>query len=710
MQFNLSGMEAGRRGRSITDDSVLLISCGIVLLYMGISAHFFPPHISRVVDLVEVALSAAIIAVVCKLALSLNNFAAVLVGLVFIFGMHGQGLYIAVDLVFVAVAISLGGRLQSIKSIEDVFVATLLGLTIIGAVVGWLLPFNVNYAQAYAVFAILTIFQGRQFVVQSIKLAGGLLDGESPTISSLALLVAATAIFAILLCWPLVNYDDLALHAGISSQLLKNGYYNFDASSQFWANMPWLNDVLHAIITVVSGHTLPGALNAIWLILSVGMIFFIVKNLGGEARLSLAISAVIVSQPMMNFLATSMQVELATLCYSLAVVAVLTRREQKLNGSVLVILLSGLLALKITGALLVAPVMLYALVTRRIDMDAKSLAKYLLLGFFVSIPSYLWSEVVSGNPILPLFNEIFKSRYFPIENFRDPSWGRGISFRKIFDLAVDSSKYGEIRPGTIGVLPWIFLILVVGALIDGSITWVAIVGLIPVVAMFYEINYYRYVFPYLSAAFVYYAAARIKSSRRLGLWIVCLASIAVINSAYWYAGRWDGGRLRGLFLYKTTTASMQNDIAPEVGLLSLAALLAAPERNYAILVSDPARPYISTGAGHAYTASWYDPTLQEKYGQALVGDNSERLHKFLVANGFRFVLASDDKTKNILAHDKLSRKIAVVQNAVLWEIDDAPLKSTLNIRRNYTKWCFWYHARDALCKREPFAPLDAAGG
>ena len=62
--------------------------------------------------------------------------------------------------------------------------------------------------------------------------------------------------------------------------------------------------------------------------------------------------------------------------------------------------------------------------------------------------AYAWR--ITGNPVFPYFNGIFKSPLFPVTNFESSLYPGGISVRDFFDLTFASGHYLEGGDGALG--------------------------------------------------------------------------------------------------------------------------------------------------------------------------------------------------------------------------------------------------------------------
>ena len=89
-----------------------------------------------------------------------------------------------------------------------------------------------------------------------------------------------------------------------------------------------------------------------------------------------------------------------------------------------VALLCGLsFAMKFTNVIFIAPVLLVYLWQNRKEIRATTFVVALIVGLLPAAPYLLYAYTSTGNPVYWTFNSIFKSPYYPDENFKDLRWG-----------------------------------------------------------------------------------------------------------------------------------------------------------------------------------------------------------------------------------------------------------------------------------------------
>ena len=163
------------------------------------------------------------------------------------------------------VALGIGTRLAD--GVRSPAIALLVGLAVLAALVGWLLPFPIHRRWVYLLLAALVIaWRARALMTLLRDSVSSLREGASRHPAWAILTIAATTVASLGLWLPSLNYDDNAVHLILQAQLLADGYYHLDVQSQSWAVAPWANNVLHAVAAMLAGHEGRAAIAGLWLL------------------------------------------------------------------------------------------------------------------------------------------------------------------------------------------------------------------------------------------------------------------------------------------------------------------------------------------------------------------------------------------------------------------------------------------------------------
>jgi hypothetical protein len=476
--------------------------------------------------------------------------------------------------------------------------------------VAWLLPFPLHQPLVYLIILAPTVFLLRREikVVARNSVAGWHAAVQAAPIAS-ACAVLFIGLASIGSWLPTVQFDDLAYHLGLPSQLVTLGYYRLDPRSQIWALAPWLGDVVQAIPQVLSGSDARGGVNAMWLAAAAALAFQFTTTLRAPASISWLSAALLASQPLFAALLGGMQAELPATVVTLALLVLAARGRTMPPARVTYLfgVLAGLLlGLKIGFIAILVPLAVWLIWNMRGRCSAKGIATAIALACFIGGSSYAYAYAVTGNPLAPLLNGVFHSHYFSPGNFSDSRWNAPIDWSLPWQLTFHTSRYTESWDGMAGFALLGLLGAIPVALAMPRFRWPAICAIVAACAALTTVHYLRYAFPALSVLLlVCTAAVSVFYSQRVGAWV--LSSLIVMNLAYQGTSIW--------ILHDGAIGSMANALSTEPVLQAF-----APER---LLIADVKRsepganvilcsrdaPFAAELAGRGFVISWYDPEL-----------------------------------------------------------------------------------------------------
>lgn len=321
--------------------------------------------------------------------------------------------------------------------------------------------------------------------------------------------------------FPSLVSDDHAVHLRIWTELMARHRYEFDVDTQVWSVAPFAVALLHSGVSLIAGNDARSALN---LILALALLLFLAQMLS-SCKLPVSTQWLLVvlmaSTPMLGILLLSLQSELVLAVLGLAGLHLVMDASGGWRGKNMLGLLavaSLCAAVKLPGIIL-GVTLFVALMFRWWNQRTDSSqhvqrlrwpALFVLVPLiFVALHAYILAWGVTGNPVFPLYNAIFKSPYFPLENFSDTRWIHGFSFRSYVKAFFHTSEFFESDNYTAG---WQYLILLPVALmaffrqgLPGNLRIV----LIPILGfglpMFYATQYWRYLFPVMPIVGIFLA-------------------------------------------------------------------------------------------------------------------------------------------------------------------------------------------------------------
>lgn len=511
---------------------------------------------------------------------------------------------------------AVGDALLSATSPGRPALALTLGLILIGMLTGWTLTWPIHHPAFWALLLLAPITLRRRALAAAARDAAARWRdtvAAAPRAAGWAVMLLGVASVA---CWiPTLQSDDLGYHLNLPMQLMLHGRYAPDAEYQVWSYAPWAGDALHGIVFVLARQDVHGALNALWLALIAALI-------GGPLATALRATplerwvavALFATFPPVVWMAAGMQTELASTAVLLALVALVlgpdsdTRIPRGLFAGA--ILFAGLFALKLVHALAALPLLLFALWRHRTWLPWRWLPLAVVLCIALATSSHVHAWLATGNPVLPMFNHVFESPFFPREQFHDPRWHAGFGPDILWRITFDTARYVEGWPGGLGfgliALAGLWLLRLLRPAPGGAhpALFLAVTAcvLLPLLPM----QYARYAWPgmlLLLALLCFGAEATL--GRRLFVWL--FAGLCALNLAYQANSSW----LHHSAAVKRTIRSLAAQDAVVVEYIPERVLIRRIPSNdtRAVLATDPTRNVVAELAGRGRTTSLHDPSL-----------------------------------------------------------------------------------------------------
>lgn len=531
---------------------------------------------------------------------------------------------------------------RSIPSPRERFTAMLAGLGVMAGLVGWLLPLPIHSFAVYVSVATFVIFAGRRKLIAATRPMAGAWS-EAIDAQPLAACFALAVIgFAAVLTWlPSLNPDDNSAHLLLARQLLADSYFRMDVSSQVFAVAPWLNNVLHAMTAVLAGGESRSVVGLGWLVVGCVGAYRLAFLLGARGAWPWLASALYASNPLTAYFGMTLQVDGASAALLLHLVAccIELQRDKTWSSSPWLIgsLCGMLAALKISNAaylLFLGTWLIWYHVSMR---EYRRLLLLLMVAAAVAGSSYFYASVITGNPLFPMFNGVFKSPYMAAQNLGDPRWHAGVDIRSLWDITFSTSRYMESYPGAAGLVLLAFLgTWMVSALSGGWRAALTLFAFASGLIIFLLVQYLRYVFPAIALlgtlAVVALAAL---PNRRLG--IVSLVALVIVQCGLIRTTSWivsAGAAEQLLRDGPRATSEVERIYVPERALVRS---LDASGRSYCLLFANASTSYVALAPAKSLAVGFYDPRMKALATAAVADPSGQRWKEEIDRIGFTHV-------------------------------------------------------------------------
>jgi hypothetical protein len=271
-------------------------------------------------------------------------------------------------------------------------------------------------------------------------------------------------------------------------------------------------------------------------------------------------------------------------------------------------MLTGLLiAMKLTAAAMAGVLLLWALV-RHPWPSVPRILVVMATAAVIAAPSYAYASVVSGNPVLPLFNGWFQSDYFPLTNTIDQRWQAGFDIRMPWNITFDTDQYLEAYDGGGGFL----LIALAGAwllgLFDKQTRALSVAATAIFLLPLLQMQYLRYAYPGLVLLSPALVAAAFHRSSRYPTWLIvglCILNFLFQSNSHWMLRT---GALKASVKSLGQDAPLFEHYAPERQLA--AAIRERSPTSGNVLLLELSKPYFAELAARGRSPTWYAPGLQ----------------------------------------------------------------------------------------------------
>jgi len=578
---------------------------------------------------------------------------------------------VAATLLIAAAATALGACLIPSTTSARAVLALPVGLALIAGVDGWLLPLPIHRVYVYLPLLLaLCIWRRRDLRA----LLGDAWERTQDAVDK----AANAAAFAVLVlglastgAWlPTMQADDLAYHLALPSELLRHGFYSPDPSHQIWALAPWLGDVLHGIAQVLAGREARGAVDMLWIVSAAAATWHLGAALRGNARTCWLAVAAFASLPLLAALAAGMQTELPATALLIALALAIVRGRDGALVPAAGVLVGGLAGLKLGHALATVVLCLWAMAHAGGHLRWRRVA--LACGLFVLVAgsSYVFAAWLTGNPVLPLFNDVFQAGVMPARQLDDPRWHEGFGLALPWSITFDTDRYLEGWDGGFGYA----LILLAGAwllaLLRTSTRGIAVaataITLLPLVPM----QYARYAFPGMALLLpiLLVVAREAVGERRFTAIAVALCGLNLAFQAN-ASGILHNAARRTLVMHAGDRDEVLRRYAPERALI--AELRTLDDGDSIVLALDPLAPFVAELGSRGRSVAWYDPGLEQARIAADTDASGERWQRLIDDAHARWLLLRPERSSAAL-DNALSRAgaelVSTVGEAQLWSI------------------------------------------
>ncbi|MGH8574178.1 MAG: hypothetical protein ACREX8_16615, partial [Gammaproteobacteria bacterium] len=306
------------------------------------------------------------------------------------------------------------------------------------------------------------------------------------------------------------------------------------------------------MVQLLAAREARGPLNVLYLVTLAHLLYALARQCGLSARVAWLTVGLAISQPMTAALGFSMQTELASAMVIVAA-AFFIQSTSAVSATrdlvTVAVLCAFALGLKISNLIYVGPLAVWFLV-RASRLPWRGIAPALALAVMVGGSSYCYSALLAGNPVLPLYNDLFGSEFFDASRLRIPRYVGLLSWDVPWRLVMDTSTFFESWDGSSGFQWLVLLGPMLLAARNVKLRPLLVVGLIGTATLFNQMQYLRYLYPGLMLLSVPLLGGLGRGAQaRLFLGVIVtlmLANLAFMTNSHWQARDGALGKVLGV--------------------------------------------------------------------------------------------------------------------------------------------------------------------
>jgi len=472
---------------------------------------------------------------------------AVMLGIPLTYTLVAVGVIAPVAAAYVLLSALMFGRwILRAPTNEDDLPALFVGLSVWVALVSLAVRFPINYPAVYAVaLAVPIVWNVREIPAILRRVRAQLLPQDPCSRTENATL--ALLLFALLAQWvvtlkPEVSSDGLGMHLVIPAQVEARHHWAFDFRQFTWALMPAGGDWAFTLVYLLGGEYAARLLNFSLLILICAMLASAMRPWLPRS-LTLLAAALFAVTPLVQAETGSLFVE--NFWAGVFVAGVLTTARFHETGEARYLYAAACLfgttvAVKFGALAFAVPalVVLGAELVRRRER-VKRWLRAALAFLALAAPPYVTAWLMTGNPVYPFLNRVFRSPYFDSAiNFRNERYVTPLSWHTPFDITFHSARFLEAQNGSLG-FQYFLLLPVAILLVRRNWPYLARLALglsiAGFVLTFLGQSYLRYIYPALPLFTIAIAAAIGSASARLRYTLVAAATAAFFFNMYFLA-------------------------------------------------------------------------------------------------------------------------------------------------------------------------------
>jgi|GEM_PF-1340274 len=435
--------------------------------------------------------------------------------------------------------------------------AFLIGAGFYGTLTSILVHFPINYSGLYLSFLLLPI-------VISPRLVSAFLLGLYQDLAQVKqeekinfiniFIMIAMIIHFIFVLMPEVGNDALMFHLFVATQVKSSHQWSFNPTLYAFALIPMLSDWLMSFAFLLGGEVAARIQNLLFTYVLVFQCYKYALWLGADQKAAKLAALIFLITPVVFLETNTIFVESVWAAYVLAAFYLLFTfiySENAHRKSSNLVIAGVFLGLALTAKVITANIIVCFVPVVFLYFRAFLQSRYLLsiiaglfLMLLIGVAPYIYSYIITSNPVFPFFNAVFKSPLYLQENFDNLLFKSGLTWDFIYSAIFKADKYIEGTTGAGGFqfllgLPVALYLILLKRNIKSLVVFVF--SVMSVAFIFHSQSYLRYVYPFyvlLTALIVSSLSPYLSEVRYKKIFLILVGIIIFMNAIFLSSASW----------------------------------------------------------------------------------------------------------------------------------------------------------------------------
>lgn len=389
--------------------------------------------------------------------------------------MSGKALALVSVIVFLSAGSAVGSAFMSYfrpsKSIykinvQNTILSAFIGICINSYIVWAAMHFRVNMQSVYYLFFLGEIFVFRKYLAPVVNGAYEKYKGFNLSAGQKAVLISAimTIVYSLV---PHYGYDSLIRHLYIPHFIDLNGYFAFDPHFVMSLDQAIVPQSTYVSVFLMGGEYAVRIINYLLIFIAFILLEEFTREKYGEVP-ALLVTLAGISTPFILWLIGVVFIDSFSYLSSAVLFIFLfsfIENPNKKNLIIFFLLASFSFICKQHAVYVIIPaaiIVAFTTIKKALRSGDRSLILFLFTGPIISLilisPFLVQNFILTGNPVFPYYNGIFKSEWFFPQNFKDMRYQLPLNWGSLYDITFKGQKYIENMNISFGISYFVFLI------------------------------------------------------------------------------------------------------------------------------------------------------------------------------------------------------------------------------------------------------------